>query len=177
MIGFPSTDTVLHGATTIRVNMAELEFQVGNAVRTLELVAEIKDQQRGPGADRLVISALQNGAAYRIALGDLAGARIAALDALRHARGVFALNVAVSMQHLATVAIHNGDVRRGGRLLGYVDAWFLNENYVRESTEQRAYELLLTALREKLSNSEIEALAAEGAQLSEDQAVAEALAV
>jgi predicted ATPase/class 3 adenylate cyclase len=166
-----------HGATTIRVNMAELEFQVGNAARALELVAEIEELRREPGADRLVVSALQNGAAYRIALGDIAGARIAALDALQHARGVFALNVAVSMQHLANVAIRNGDVRRSGRLLGYVDAWFLNEKYVRESTEQRAYELLLMALREKLGDSEIKALAAEGAQLSEDQAVAEALAV
>ncbi len=166
-----------HGVTTIRVNMAELEFQEGNAARALELVREIEEQRRSPGADRLVVSALQNGAAYRIALGDIAGARIAALDALRRARGVFALNVAVSMQHLAAVAIRSGDVRRGGRLLGYVDAWFLNERYVRESTEQRAYEMLLTALRETLTDPEIEALASEGARLSEDQAVAEALAV
>jgi hypothetical protein len=35
----------------------------------------------------------------------------------------------------------------------------------------------MTALHEKLSDAEIESLAAEGAQLSEDQAVAEALAV
>jgi predicted ATPase len=166
-----------HGATTIRINMAELEFQEGNAAGALELVAEVEERRGRPGADRLVVSALQNGAAYRFALGDIAGARISAIDALQHARGVFALNVAVSIQHLATVAIRNGDVRRGGRLLGYVNAWFLNESYVRESTEQRAYEVLLMALREKLSDSEIEALAAEGAKLSEDQAAAEALAV
>lgn len=166
-----------HGATTIRVNMAELEFQAGNAARALELVAEVEEDQRGPAADRLVVSALQNGAAYRIALGDITGARVAALGALQHARGVFALNVTISIQHLATVAICNGDVRRGGRLLGYVDARFLNEHYARESTEQRAYELVLTALREQLSDSEIEGLAAEGARLSEDQAIAEALAV
>jgi hypothetical protein len=35
----------------------------------------------------------------------------------------------------------------------------------------------LAALREKLSDAEIESLAAEGAQLSEDQAVAEAMSV
>lgn len=35
----------------------------------------------------------------------------------------------------------------------------------------------MTALHEKLSDAEIESLAAEGAQLSEDQAVAEALNV
>jgi len=37
--------------------------------------------------------------------------------------------------------------------------------------------LAYRALREKLSEAEIESLAAEGAQLSEDQAVAEALSV
>jgi hypothetical protein len=35
----------------------------------------------------------------------------------------------------------------------------------------------MTALREQLADAEIETLAAEGAQLSEDQAVADALAV
>lgn len=39
------------------------------------------------------------------------------------------------------------------------------------------YRVLLTALREKLSVAEIESFAAEGAQLSEDRAVAEAMAV
>lgn len=47
----------------------------------------------------------------------------------------------------------------------------------RELTEQRTYDILMTALHEKLSVAEIESLAADGAQLSEDQAVAEAMAV
>jgi hypothetical protein len=49
--------------------------------------------------------------------------------------------------------------------------------YVREPTEQRVDDILMTALSARLSDSEIEVLAAEGARLSEDQAVAEALAV
>ncbi len=44
-------------------------------------------------------------------------------------------------------------------------------------TERHTYEILMTALREKFHGTEIELLAAEGAQLSEDQAVAEAMVV
>ena len=47
----------------------------------------------------------------------------------------------------------------------------------REVTEQRTYDILMTALREKLTDAEIESLAVERAQLEEDQAVAEAMAI
>ena len=48
---------------------------------------------------------------------------------------------------------------------------------MRGSIEARAYEILETALRDQLTDAEIEALAAEGVQLSEDAAVAEALTI
>ncbi len=83
----------------------------------------------------------------------------------------------INIHHLATVAACSRDPRRGARLRGYVDARYRSEGYEREPTEQRMNDLLASALSEKLSAAEIEAFAAEGAQLSEDQAVAEALAV
>jgi hypothetical protein len=85
--------------------------------------------------------------------------------------------VVLNIAHLATVAACDGDARRGARLRGYVDAWYRTAGYERERTEQHIDELLTNALNEKLGPAEIEALAAEGARLSEDQAVAEALAV
>jgi hypothetical protein len=48
---------------------------------------------------------------------------------------------------------------------------------IREPTEQWSYDKLLTTLRESLSDDEIKNPAAEGAQLREGHAVAEALAV
>jgi hypothetical protein len=81
------------------------------------------------------------------------------------------------MQHPATVAALSSDAHRGARLRGCADASYRNLGYEPEGTEQRTYDILMTALHEKLSDAEIESLAAEGAQLSEDQAVAEALAV
>ncbi len=53
----------------------------------------------------------------------------------------------------------------------------MTEGYEREPSEQCTSDILIAALSEQLSESEIQALAAEGALLSEDQAIAEALAV
>lgn len=168
-----------HGDTAaaigIRLNMAELEFYTGHPDRALELTRGVEAEPRTPRMKRHVFFALQNGAAYRLALGDIAGARAAAIDALQLARGTSPHYVTINIHHLATVAACSGDPRRGARLRGYADAQYRSEGYEREPTEQHMDELLARALGEKLSISEIEAFAAEGARLSEDQAVAEAL--
>jgi hypothetical protein len=62
-------------------------------------------------------------------------------------------------------------------VLSYVDAQFKAPGSERETTEKRSYDKLMTALREKLSDAEIEKLGDEGAAWSEDQAVEEALKV
>jgi hypothetical protein len=124
--------------------------------------------------------------AYRIALGDMAAARGAASDVLRLARGVESLPVTFPVQHLATVAALGAGLRQGARLRGYVDARMHSEGFDRAPTKQsragansvqHTYDILLAVLRETLSDAEMESLAAEGAQLSKDQAVAEAMSV
>jgi predicted ATPase/class 3 adenylate cyclase len=164
-------------ATQIRLNMADFEFEMGNPARALELANAIEATEQGPSGKHNRCIALGNGAAYRIALGDLAGARVAALDALRLARGAFLVTATIAMQHLATVATLSGDPRSGARLGGYVDAWYRSVGCEREPTEQRTYDILMTALHRQLGDGEIDALAAEGARLSEDAAIAEAMAV
>ena len=164
-------------ATGIRLNLAELEFDMGNFDGALALARAIEAEPRVPHMKRFTFIALQNGAAYRLALGDIAGARAAAADALQLARGAATQHIMINIQHLATVAARTGQPHRAARLRGYVDAWYRSEGYERESTEQHVDGILTTALSAQLSESEIEALAAEGARLSEDQAVAEALAV
>jgi predicted ATPase/class 3 adenylate cyclase len=163
--------------TQIRLNAAELEFRIGNAAQALELVSAIRAEGHGLHTFLNVTLSPLNSAAYKIALGDIAGARIDAREGLRLARGADSFLTANAIQHLATVAVRSGDARRGARLRGYADAWYRSEGVEREPTEARTYEILMTALREQLTDAEIEALAAEGAQMSEDQAVAEALAV
>jgi predicted ATPase/class 3 adenylate cyclase len=166
--------------TGIRINMAELEFRFGDTARALELVSAITAEARGTrllANVQSISNAFLNSAAYKIAPGDIAGARNDAREALRLARGADLYSAAIAIQHLATVAARSGDPRRGARLRGYADAWYRSEGNEREPTEARTYEILTASLREKLSDAEIEALAAEGARMTEDQAVAEALAV
>ena len=161
-------------AGAFRVNLAEIEYRIGNPARALELVSVIKTEAgRGP----IRLTAWSNSAAYKIALGDIAGARIDARETLRLARGAVWISTTSALQHLATAAALSGDPRRAARLRGYVDASCCSAGYERGPADAHSYEILTNALREKLNDAEIEALAAEGAQLSEDQAVAEALAV
>jgi hypothetical protein len=70
-----------------------------------------------------------------------------------------------------------GDVNGAARLIGYGNLQFKELGYEREITEKWGYDKLMTALREQLSETEIEKLAAEGAAWSEDRAVEEALKV
>ena len=86
-------------------------------------------------------------------------------------------STAIAIQHLATISALDGNARCGARLRGYADAWYRREEITREPTEQRIDEILMTALRGQLSDAELDAVAAEGSLISEDRAVAEALAV
>ncbi|MFZ0575399.1 MAG: hypothetical protein WAM02_12060, partial [Candidatus Cybelea sp.] len=58
---------------------------------------------------------------------------------------------------------------------GYVDAWYRAKGCEPDVAEARGYETLMVALRERLSESQIDGLSAEGAMLSEQQATLEAL--
>jgi predicted ATPase/Tfp pilus assembly protein PilF len=164
-------------ATTIRQNMGELEFSAGNVERALEHAeAAVAGARRATSVHREA-SALANAAACRLVLGDVDGARAAARASLALAKGVQPLVAAIAMQHLATVAALRGDPTDGARLRGYVDWWYRSEGCERDLTEQRTDELLLATLSGQLDDAKIRELAAQGAGLSEQQAVDEALAI
>jgi predicted ATPase len=166
------------GTALVLGNMAELEFADGHPEQALRAVSEaLEIQVRGKNATSIATSHI-NSAAYRIALGDLTGARESAREGLRVARQARAEpGIAVALQHLALLAGLGGDARRGAQLLGYVDAQYTALGMQRETTEQSGYDKLMAALRETLSADEIAALGAEGAAWSEEQAVEEALKV
>lgn len=166
-------DTVI----AIRANMAENEFRMGDAKRALELAIVAEDTARAECSNLRLVRALQNGVAYRLALGDFAAARSYALEALRLAiAGSYDFHVGILIQHLATVAAQNGDPRRAAQLCGYVDAWYQAEGLAREFSEQFGYDILMAALRKNLNEAEIRTYASEGAVLSAADASAAALA-
>jgi hypothetical protein len=119
-----------------------------------------------------------NVSAYRIAAGDLNGAREAACDGLRWARQAQdAFVIATALQHLALLLALRGEVNDAARLIGYVNVQYKELGMERETTERWGYDKLMAALHEQLSDAQIEKLAAEGAAWSEDHAVEEALKV
>jgi predicted ATPase/Tfp pilus assembly protein PilF/DNA-binding XRE family transcriptional regulator len=164
-----------HEAILIRINMGELEYRAGHFQQALEFAESAVVAARRIGSRPREMTALTNSAACRLALGDLDGARTDAREALALGGEASPIEVAVAIQHLATVAALGGGASRGARLSGYVDEWYRSEGCERALTERRTYEILMTALRENLTDAEIEPLAAEGARFSEEQAVIEAL--
>ena len=166
------------GAAVVLGNLAELEFGDGQVEQALRLAGEaLEIQSRGKNASDLAVSYL-NVAAYRIALGDVDEARETAREGLRWARQAQdALCIAALLQHIALLLALRGEVNDAARLIGYVNVQFKELGNERETTEKWGYEKLMAALREHLSKTEIEKLAAEGAPWSEDQAVEEALKV
>jgi hypothetical protein len=87
------------------------------------------------------------------------------------------VHIAIALQHLSVVSGRTNDIRRAAKRLGYASTKYSELGAEREPTEPRGYDKLMATLREKLSDAEIEKLAAEGASWSEDQAVEEALKV
>jgi hypothetical protein len=166
------------GTAVVLSNLAELEFADAHPEQALCAANEaLEISLRGKNAT-FIASCYTNGAAYRVALGELAGARESARNGLRVAcQGRGELLIAAALQHLALLAAIGGDVRCGAPLLGYVDAQYTALGQQREPTEQWGYDKLMSALRETLSEDEIATLGAEGASWSEDQAVEEALKV
>jgi predicted ATPase len=166
------------GTAMVLGNLAELEFADGHPEQALHAASEaLEIYLRGKNATSIA-AGHTNSAAYRIALGDLSGARESAREGLRLARQ--ARNeqlIAIVLQHLALLAGLGGDTRRGAELLGYVDAQYAALGMQREPTEHWGYDKLMAALRETLSADEIATLAADGAAWSEEQAVEEALKV
>ncbi|HKE36883.1 MAG TPA: hypothetical protein VKB39_05605, partial [Candidatus Baltobacteraceae bacterium] len=164
------------GAAIVLGNRAEVEFNDGHpeeALRASNEALEIRIHAKS-AAD--ISTSHNNSAAYRIALGDLIGARESAREGLRVAReGRIELLIAIGLQHLALLAVLAADARRGAQLLGYVDAQYAAFGMQREFTEQWGYDKLVAALSETLSADEIATLSAEGATWSEDRAVEEAL--
>jgi tetratricopeptide (TPR) repeat protein len=172
-------------AANERVNLAELEFAAGDTNRALEIVNKaLVELRTGSGidgfrlADSFQVVALQDAAAYSLVLGDTDRARAAARAALVQARGARGANWrAITIGHLAAIAALRGQTAVAAQLAGYVDQAFRLEGFHRGYTEERTYEILRAALASDLDEIERTRLIADGAALTEDQAVEMALTI
>lgn len=159
-------------ALVAQINSAVVEFSKGNAVSALAIVRSVEAERRGRQLKSYDKTMLANAIAYCIALGDLREACRRGRELLSLSRGT-TVHFGYAINGLATVAALSGDARRGARLRGYVHALFRREGLDPGRTEQFISNRLKSALRKSLSSAEIESLAAQGANLSEEQALAE----
>jgi len=173
-------------AATIALNLAELEFRDEAVATALRLIEEALTVFRAFGDTHLAAHARYNMSAYLIALHRYDEARTAARDALTAARDMqWPTGFTLTLQHLAAIAALRPspdasvieDRRRAGRLLGYVDARVVELEMLRQYTEQQEYDAMIPALSDALGENELSRLMALGSNLSEDEAVAEAMLI
>ncbi|MFI5389038.1 MAG: tetratricopeptide repeat protein, partial [Candidatus Eremiobacterales bacterium] len=159
--------------STVVSNLAEVEFSTGDAARAAEVARENLDVI---GANRFIV--FNNLAGYLSALAQFDEVRVRAREGLRIARDAQAASHgAISIMHLARVAVEKGDARLGAALLGYCDETFARNDFGIEYTEQFSHDELVAVLRSSLGDDELARLRASGARMSEDQAVEEALRI
>jgi tetratricopeptide (TPR) repeat protein len=159
-----------------RMTLGEMAFAVGEVTQAISFAlqaAEVYGSLRDSASKG---QAFANAAAYLIVSGDLERAKTCAIDALIGSRdGGWSVTIAIAIQQLATAMALLGDHSRAALLCGYVDRWFREVGYEREYTEQTTYELLVSALGSKLAEEDIRRLTKAGSELSEAQAIVEAL--
>jgi tetratricopeptide (TPR) repeat protein len=166
------------GTAIVLANLAELAFAAGQTVEAISLMSDALEILTPEKNITHLATDNINMAAYRVASGDVDGARVSVREGLRWARQAqYPLLIAIALQHLALLAAQRKVDDRAAHLLGYVDAQFRELGYERQPTEKWGYVKVTTTLRERLSDAEIEKLAAEGATWSEDTAVEEALKI
>lgn len=159
-----------------RANLAELEFAAGNPSAALDLALESANALARLGSPQESFP-LVNVAGYHLALGHVEEARSAARDVWLRFQSEQFEYVLAPIEHLAAVAALRNDPRRAALLLGYAQRSRQRVGFEREITEQSSYEILMKSLKAQLSAEEIEALGSQGAHLSEEQAIAEALLI
>jgi predicted ATPase/class 3 adenylate cyclase len=160
------------------VALAEVEHHRGRTLRAIALAREVLPALRSGKEGALASSALGNLAGYLLASDDLAGAAAAAREAI-----VTLVNepdhllVTSALEHLALVDALHGDVARAAHLAAYTNAAYAKDGTTRVYIEQTTYDRLTALLDANLEPEERSRLAAQGAALTAEAAVALALEV
>ncbi|MGH7757615.1 MAG: hypothetical protein ACREM8_15200, partial [Vulcanimicrobiaceae bacterium] len=158
--------------------LAELEFHSGEIANAMQHVNEALVLLRKRRQRAHLIVALVNSAAYHLWAGNVDKARVAAREAIAICREIQnSFDIPISLQHLASVAAVDGDARTAARLAGFVDARLPQIDEPRQQTEQMLYDRLMATLREQLSSDALAGAMAEGAALTEAEAIETGLRV
>ena len=161
-------------AIQLKNGLADVEFHLGNLRGALAIAEEIAAATHSTGEE---FPHLGNVCSYRIALGEIAGAKVAARRLLGLARGQHAMLLIVVLEHVATIAAVEGRSAAAGRLRGYAEGLGRRIGYEREATEEHCYAIGTRALLTQCREDELRIWMAEGGRLSEQSAIEIALTV
>jgi tetratricopeptide (TPR) repeat protein len=174
------------------VTRAEIEFQAGDVAAALRLneeaFREIPSLGENENAQVLESALHANAAAYLISLDRYDEARTYARTALETAARLrFPPEKLWALLHLAAISVlepqaHGTEqaieaVERAARLIGFVSNQYDEMGGALGPTERREFERILDALGVALPPDRISSLRANGAAMSDDEAVAEAMHV
>jgi predicted ATPase len=161
-------------ATTI--HLGELEAIDGLFDAAIARAREAETASRQSGNEYFLNVALANLSGYLLAVGDVASARAAGVEALHLARShgdSYWINGV--LERLAFAAALSGDATRAARLAGYCEAMYRLDAAPRERVEHRTWQALIERLDAVLAPAEKTRLMADGAAWDEEQAAAAAL--
>jgi len=163
---------------------AEIEFWAGDAEAAVRVANEALAACRFEDDPDSVESAVHaNTAAYLIAIDRYDEARTHAREALDISHRLrFELHETWALQHLAAIAALAPqtalmELPRAARLIGFVGARYAALGAAPEPTDRQEYNRVLAALRAAMPSNQLDLLLARGAEMSEEQAIEEALRV
>jgi predicted ATPase/transcriptional regulator with XRE-family HTH domain len=173
-------------AVSVAASLAENEYDAGDPDTALRLSVDVLATLRALNASPTapgVAATLTNMATYLVSAGRYDEARVHATEALELARGLRLVGlISLSLRHLVIVAIleprsgtqpASPDYPTAARLFGYLDAR-LNSVAPEEYGLRREYDRAREVLRTKLGSRDLALLAAAGASMTEDEALARA---
>ena len=165
-------------AASVESALADVAFAPGRIAEARRLAESALVIARRSGSSYREMSLLNMLAGIALALEDPEAARAYAHEAVAAARGREPHVVTIAIQHLAALAILEGDVERAAQLFGYAERGYRRETHaLRETVARRSYELLVKAIEAKLMPLRRAALLEQGANLDEELAMREALQI
>jgi predicted ATPase/DNA-binding XRE family transcriptional regulator len=118
-------------------------------------------------------------ALFELSYGETDAAFASAREALRlvNASSPMALAACQAIEVLARIGTMRGSSKQAARLLGYVDAWYESTGVEREAHERENRDLAMERLRGHLGPHEVQELVTQGARMTQEAAIFEALTI
>jgi tetratricopeptide (TPR) repeat protein len=146
-----------------------IEIELGNLRGAIAIAGEMLASEFA-GSTEVRISALDALTFLHLALGEIDEAAAAAHELL-----VGTPSDTAPWCHLAAIVALRGETDGAARLFGFIEALYAQALLPRNKMEQRSYEMLRTELQRRLAPNVFEALSAQGARLTTEEATAAVL--